>query len=120
MHLSFHQPAARNTDPVLHLDCAGTGRLRGDACLAWAKACGGLMGKQHTHPVVWEEWIAPPEWAHLSGLERMRKAIETDAPRAPIAALIDMKMTGAEEGSCHFDAWPGPQHVNPIGVVHGG
>jgi uncharacterized protein (TIGR00369 family) len=78
------------------------------------------MGKTHSHPVVWEEWIAPAEWAHLSGLERMRKAIETKAPRAPIAALIDMLMTGAEEGVCRFDAWPGPQHVNPIGVVHGG
>ena len=78
------------------------------------------MGKQHTHPVVWEEWVAPSEWAHLSGLERMRKAIETRAPRAPIAALIDMRMVEADEGFCRFDAWPGPQHVNPIGVVHGG
>ena len=78
------------------------------------------MGKQHTHTVVWEEWIAPAEWGRLSGLERMRKAIETQAPRAPIAALIDMKMTEAEEGRCRFDAWPGLQHVNPIGVVHGG
>jgi uncharacterized protein (TIGR00369 family) len=78
------------------------------------------MGKQHTHPVDWEEWVAPAEWAHLSGLERMRKAIETGAPRAPIAALIDMRMVEADEGFCRFDAWPGPQHVNPIGVVHGG
>jgi uncharacterized protein (TIGR00369 family) len=78
------------------------------------------MGKTHTHPVVWEEWVAPAEWAHLSGLERMRKAIATKAPRAPIAALMDMRMTEAEEGVCRFDAWPGPQHVNPIGVVHGG
>ncbi len=78
------------------------------------------MGKTHTHPVVWEEWIAPAEWAHLSGLERMQKAIESKAPRAPIAALIDMRMTEVEEGVCRFDAWPGPQHVNPIGVVHGG
>lgn len=75
------------------------------------------MGK---HTVVWEEWVAPAEWAHLSGLERMRKALETKAPRAPIAALIDMRMTDVEEGGCRFDAWPGPQHVNPIGVVHGG
>jgi uncharacterized protein (TIGR00369 family) len=77
------------------------------------------MGK-HTHPVVWEDWVAPPEWAHLSGLEWMRKAIEAQTPRSPIAALIDMRMTAVEEGVCRFDAWPGPQHVNPIGVVHGG
>jgi uncharacterized protein (TIGR00369 family) len=78
------------------------------------------MGRTHTHTVVWEEWIAPAEWAHLSGLERMQKAIEAKAPRAPIAALMDMRMTAVEEGVCRFDAWPGPQHVNPIGVVHGG
>lgn len=79
-----------------------------------------LMGATHSHTVAWEEWTAPAEWAHLSGLEWMRKAIEIQAPRAPIAALINMRVMEVDEGRCRFDAWPGPQHVNPIGVVHGG
>ncbi|MDP3736526.1 MAG: PaaI family thioesterase [Hyphomonadaceae bacterium] len=78
------------------------------------------MAKTHTHTITWQEFIAPPEWAHLSGLDRMKQAIETKAPRAPIAALLDMRMVEVGEGYCRFDAWPGPQHVNPIGVVHGG
>lgn len=78
------------------------------------------MARTHSHAVVWEEFTAPPEWAHLSGLEWLKRAIETNAPRAPIAALLDMRMIDAGEGYCRFDAWPGPQHVNPIGVVHGG
>jgi uncharacterized protein (TIGR00369 family) len=78
------------------------------------------MSKEHTHTVTWQEFIAPAEWAHLSGLARMKQAIETKAPRAPIAALLDMRMVEVGEGYCRFDAWPGPQHVNPIGVVHGG
>ncbi|HEX5007795.1 MAG TPA: PaaI family thioesterase [Hyphomonadaceae bacterium] len=78
------------------------------------------MDRTQSHTVTWEQWAPPPEWAQLSGLEQMRKAIEARAPRAPIAALLDMRMTSVEEGVCRFDAWPGPQHVNPIGVVHGG
>ncbi len=78
------------------------------------------MAKTHTHEISWEEFSPPAEWSGLSGLEWMRAAIAAKAPRAPIAALIDMRMTQADEGFCRFDAWPGPQHVNPIGVVHGG
>jgi uncharacterized protein (TIGR00369 family) len=78
------------------------------------------MSKTHTHPITWEEFSPPPEWAKMPGLEWLRDAIASGAPRAPIAALIDMRMTGADEGVCRFEARPGPQHVNPIGVVHGG
>jgi acyl-coenzyme A thioesterase PaaI-like protein len=78
------------------------------------------MTKTHTHTVTWEEATYPPEWMQLSGLERLQKALAAGIPRAPIAALIDMKLVSVEAGVAHFDAWPGPQHVNPIGIVHGG
>jgi uncharacterized protein (TIGR00369 family) len=81
---------------------------------------GDAMTKNHTHTVTWEEATYPPEWMQLPGLERLQKALAAGIPRAPIAALIDMKLVSVEAGVAHFDAWPGPQHVNPIGIVHGG
>jgi uncharacterized protein (TIGR00369 family) len=42
------------------------------------------------------------------------------APRAPIAALMDIRLLSVEFGAAYFEGLPGPQHVNPIGLVHGG
>ena len=78
------------------------------------------MSGTHNHTITWEEFTYPPEWMKLPGLERLQKALAAGAPRAPIAALMDIRLTGVEAGVARFDGWPGPQHVNPIGLVHGG
>ena len=37
------------------------------------------MSKTHTHPVTWEEFSPPPEWAMMPGLEWLRDAIASGA-----------------------------------------
>ena len=41
-------------------------------------------------------------------------------PKAPIQELVGFEIIEAEEGRTVFSAVPGPQHLNPIGTVHGG
>lgn len=76
------------------------------------------MSKSYT--ASWEEFTHPPEWLALPGLERIQKALAMNAPRAPIAALMDIRLLSVEFGVAQFEGHPGEQHVNPIGVVHGG
>ncbi len=78
------------------------------------------MAQTHSHTITWEEFTHPPEWLQLRGLVRLQKALAAGAPRAPIAALMDIRLLSVEQGVCHFEGFPGPQHVNPIGLVHGG
>jgi uncharacterized protein (TIGR00369 family) len=78
------------------------------------------MGETHTHTITWEEFTHPPEWTALPGLERIQKALAMEAPRAPIAALMDIRLVSVEFGVAYFEGRPGQQHVNPIGLVHGG
>jgi uncharacterized protein (TIGR00369 family) len=78
------------------------------------------MARTHSHTITWEEFTHPPEWLQLPGLERLQKALAAGAPRAPIAALMDIRLVSVEPGACRFEGQPGPQHVNPIGLVHGG
>ena len=56
----------------------------------------------------------------MTGLEYMRKIVEGSAPKAPIQELVGFEIVVAEEGRTVFSAVPGPQHLNPIGTVHGG
>ena len=72
-----------------------------------------------THTVTWEEFTPPPEWAQMTGLERMKSALATKAPRSPIAALMDIGTHEVAEGYARLDGRPGPQHTNPVGGVHG-
>jgi uncharacterized protein (TIGR00369 family) len=50
----------------------------------------------------------------------MTKIIEGSHPKAPIQELVGFEIIEAEEGRTVFSAVPGPQHLNPIGTVHGG
>jgi uncharacterized protein (TIGR00369 family) len=50
----------------------------------------------------------------------MQRALEGNAVRSPIAALIDMKLVACGPGEAVMEAYPGVQHVNPINIVHGG
>lgn len=55
-----------------------------------------------------------------SGLEFMQGIMRGDLPPAPIAILLDFLPVRVDNGLAVFQGTPGPQHYNPIGMVHGG
>ena len=54
----------------------------------------------------------------LSGIEQLRAALLDGG--APFGRLIGMELDALEIGRAVFSLVPGPQHYNPIGMVHGG
>lgn len=68
-------------------------------------------------------WDPPPErgrYAGQNGLEVMKRTLAEGGARSPISALMDFDLVEAEPGRVVFEGRPGPQHMNPIGIVHGG
>jgi uncharacterized protein (TIGR00369 family) len=55
-----------------------------------------------------------------SGLEYMGAIADGSHPPAPIQELMGFELVEAEQGRTLFRSVPGPQHLNPIGTVHGG
>jgi len=55
-----------------------------------------------------------------SGLEFLNDIFQGKLPVAPIGALLDFIPVRADAGVMIFQGTPGPQHYNPIGMVHGG
>jgi uncharacterized protein (TIGR00369 family) len=64
--------------------------------------------------------VSPDTLKSLSGLDFLRGMIAGDYPRPPIAELIGLSIAEVENGRVAFSGIPGPQHYNPIGMVHGG
>jgi uncharacterized protein (TIGR00369 family) len=58
--------------------------------------------------------------AELSGLDYLLAMGTGDIPMAPMAELLGFVPVEAQEGRIVFAVVPGPQHYNPIGLVHGG
>lgn len=58
--------------------------------------------------------------SELSGLDYLRAMASGELPAAPISALMSIEPLAVDEGRVSFAATPGEQHLNPIGVVHGG
>jgi uncharacterized protein (TIGR00369 family) len=56
----------------------------------------------------------------VTGLQQLQAMLAGDLPPAPIAELLGMTPVEIEPGRAVFECDPGPQHYNPIGVVHGG
>ncbi|HEV2643474.1 MAG TPA: PaaI family thioesterase, partial [Candidatus Elarobacter sp.] len=56
----------------------------------------------------------------LSGIEAIRAVRDGRVPPPPIARLMNFTIVEAEEGRVVFEGYPGEEHYNPIGVVHGG
>ncbi len=54
------------------------------------------------------------------GLDFFRAVARGDIPQAPVHAIADMRLTGAEPGYSRFEWDPGPHTLNPMGGVHGG
>lgn len=58
--------------------------------------------------------------AHLSGVEQLRLAFQSDENAAPIARTLDYRLTEVEEGRVVFEGTPTRAVYNPLGTVHGG
>jgi uncharacterized protein (TIGR00369 family) len=56
----------------------------------------------------------------MTGIEFLRAIRDGRLPAPPIAQLLGFRLVEVEPGHAVFEATPGEQHYNPIGVVHGG
>ena len=55
-----------------------------------------------------------------SGLEAIRAIQGGTLPRPPISSLVNFTIAEVEEGRVVVEGYPGEEHYNPIGSVHGG
>src|SRR3954467_5948057 len=76
---------------------------------------------ERTLTITWDDPVAmAARGAEMSGIERLRAVSTGELPAPPIGRLMGFRLTEVEEGRAVFEAEPGEQHYNPIGVVHGG
>ena len=64
--------------------------------------------------------VRPDQVAGLDGLEIMQAMLSGELPFPPIAQTLDFLLVEVERGRAVFQGTPGPQHLNPLGTVHGG
>ena len=62
----------------------------------------------------------PEQIAGKTGLEQMQAMLNGDIPFAAIAQTLAFLIVEVGDGSAVFQGTPGPQHLNPMGTVHGG
>ncbi|OGA77530.1 MAG: aromatic compound catabolic protein [Burkholderiales bacterium GWF1_66_17] len=62
----------------------------------------------------------PDQIAGKTGLEVMQAMLQGELPYAAIAQTLDFLIVEVGDGSAIFQGTPGPQHLNPMGTVHGG
>ena len=69
-------------------------------------------------------WHDPTQLAargrSMPSIDFLRAIRDGDLPPAPIQELLGFTLAEVDEGRTVFTLEPGPQHYNPIGVVHGG
>jgi uncharacterized protein (TIGR00369 family) len=76
---------------------------------------------KRTLEVKWEDPLALAEAGRSRpGIEFLRAMRDGKLPHPPICALLNYRLVEVEPGRAVFEATPGEQHYNPIGVVHGG
>lgn len=64
--------------------------------------------------------LSREEVGDLSGRELLEKMLSGEVPFPPIYKIMNIKMTEVDDGRTRFIAQPGPDHYNPIGMIHGG
>jgi len=71
--------------------------------------------------VTWEDPLASADALRgMSGLEAIRAVRDGTVSPPPIARLMNFTIVEVDEGRVVFEGYPGEEHYNPIGVVHGG
>jgi len=62
----------------------------------------------------------PAMVAGRSGIEVMRAMLRGELPYPPIAKTLSFQLLEVDEGRAMFQGIPGPDHLNPMGSIHGG
>lgn len=62
----------------------------------------------------------PDQIAGKTGLEIMQAMLRGELPYPPIAKTLDFQLIEVSEGRTVFQGAPGPDHLNPMGGIHGG
>jgi len=55
-----------------------------------------------------------------AGIDAIRSIARGDFPRPPISVLVNFTVKEVDEGRVVVEGYPGEEHYNPIGTVHGG
>lgn len=76
---------------------------------------------ERTRAVRWQDPSLNVDAAKtMSGLERLRALLRGDAPRPPMAELVDISLVSVEPGVVVFEGKAAEFHYNLGGVAHGG
>lgn len=62
----------------------------------------------------------PAQVAGLTGLQALQAMLRGELPYPPIARTLNFQLLEVEEGVAMFQGEPGPDHLNPMGGIHGG
>lgn len=62
----------------------------------------------------------PEDVANLSGLEQLQALLDGALPGPTMARTMRTWIYAVETGACEFRGDPGPDYLNPMGLVHGG
>jgi uncharacterized protein (TIGR00369 family) len=62
----------------------------------------------------------PEQVAGRTGLEMLQGMLRGELPYPPIMRTLDFQLMEASEGRAVFQGTPGPDHLNPMGGIHGG
>jgi uncharacterized protein (TIGR00369 family) len=62
----------------------------------------------------------PEQVVGKSGLELLQAMLRGELPYAAIAKTLDFQLMEVSEGRAVFQGTPGPDHLNPMGGIHGG
>ena len=62
----------------------------------------------------------PEQVAGRSGLEVLQAMLRGELPYPPIARTLSFQLLEVDVGRAVFQGAPGPDHLNPMGGVHGG
>lgn len=62
----------------------------------------------------------PEQVAGRSGLDMLQAMLRGELPYPPIARTLSFQLLEVDVGRAVFQGAPGPDHLNPMGGVHGG
>jgi len=62
----------------------------------------------------------PEQVAQRSGMELMQAMLRGELPYPPMARTLSFQLMEVGEGRAVFQGTPGPEHLNPMGSIHGG